>query len=247
MSESIFEVESQVVAENVVSDEPKYGSKEWHNFVMSKFTEDELVDGNPKCAGLRRVAEELLGEIIESGPSQVFPATDTNGPGRATVVFEVIFNWHNSGSFKRFAEVADVWLGNTDEIFANHPVATASTRAEGRALRKALKVNCLAAEELQRKDLQAIKSVVVEAPVTGEIKDKDKITPAQINYLAKKGYETNVNVMAFVKFVLNKEVNNINDVTKKEASNVLDVLNSVQNNKIPRSEVWSGYIDSWRN
>src|SRR5690606_27810229 len=106
------------------------------------FEPKELIDGNPNCAALRRVSELVLGDIVSSGPSQVFPATDPNGPGRATVVFEVIFDWGNTGNFRTFKEVADCWHGNTDDLFCAHPVATASTRAEGRVLRKALKVKC---------------------------------------------------------------------------------------------------------
>ena len=76
---------------------PTIGSDDWHDYVMSHFKSNELIDGNPTCAGLRRVAEILLGEIMFSGPTQIFPATDANGPGRATVVFTVEFNWMNSG------------------------------------------------------------------------------------------------------------------------------------------------------
>ena len=143
--ESLFEVEQMTEQDVLITpkgdpDHPTYGSKEWNEFVMSQFENNELIDGNPICAGLRRVAEELLGDIISSGPSEVYPSTDPNGPGRATVVYQVVFNWMNSGEVRTYSEVADVWHGNTDDLFCAHPVATASTRAEGRALRKALKV-----------------------------------------------------------------------------------------------------------
>ncbi len=51
---------------------PEYASPEWNKYVMEHFRTDELIDGNPICAGLRRVAGLLLGELIESGPDQVF-------------------------------------------------------------------------------------------------------------------------------------------------------------------------------
>ena len=100
---------------------PAYGSKEWSDYIMSKFEDGELFDGNPTCAGLRRVAENVLGSIVSSRPSQVWPSTDTNGPGRATVVFEVVINWMDSGEFRTFAEVSDVWHGNTDDLFLRPP------------------------------------------------------------------------------------------------------------------------------
>ena len=34
---------------------------------------------------------------------------------------------------------ADVYWGNCDKIYRNHPVAVAETRAEGRALRRRIK------------------------------------------------------------------------------------------------------------
>ena len=49
---------------------PAYGSEEWNDYVMSQFHSGELFDGNPTCAGLRRVVEELLGTIVSSRPAQ---------------------------------------------------------------------------------------------------------------------------------------------------------------------------------
>ena len=61
---------------------PDYLSPEWDAYVMEQFAPHELMDGHPNAAGLRRVAELLLGPIIESGPTQVFPS-EGNGPTRA--------------------------------------------------------------------------------------------------------------------------------------------------------------------
>ena len=85
--------ETATIQETVGQSEnrPSMFSDEWNEFVMAHFHQNELIDGNPICAGLRRVAEYLLGDIIESGPEQVFPATDGSGPDRATVVFKVVF------------------------------------------------------------------------------------------------------------------------------------------------------------
>ena len=113
------EESKEVVVEESVGEEsrPSMFSDEWNEFVMAHFHRNELIDGNPICAGLRRVAEFLLGDIVESGPEQVFPATDGSSPDRATVVFKVVFDWMNSGQHRVFKEVADVWHGNTDDLF----------------------------------------------------------------------------------------------------------------------------------
>ena len=122
---------TDVVASDV--DAPQMTDPEWNEYVMSMFTDKEMYNGNPLVNGLRRVAEVVLGPIVYSGPTQVFPPQRDDHHGRATVVFSVEFQ-----NGMRFSEVADCWEGNTDDMFCAYAIATASTRAEGRALRKAL-------------------------------------------------------------------------------------------------------------
>jgi hypothetical protein len=248
MVESIFDVEDQQEEEAEVSATPIYGSQEWHEFIMSKFEKRELIDGNPTCAGLRRVAEDVLGSIIVSRPSQVFPSTDPNGPGRATVVFEVIFNWMDSGEMRTFSDVADVWHGNTDDLYCAHPVATASTRAEGRALRKALKIRCLAAEELTRKkDIESIvrSSVASTKSVDGEWDGEDPISNSQINFIDTKCKQLNINVLEFINSG-SDSYESIDEVSKQKASKMLSVLNNYQNKKKNIPENVKGYDKNWR-
>ncbi len=224
---------------------PEYGSEEWSDYVMKQFHKSELFDGNPVCAGLRRVAEKLLGPIVVSRPSQVWPATDDNGPGRATVVFEVVINW-GGGDLRTYSEVADVWHGNTDDLFCAHPVATASTRAEGRALRKALKVKCLAAEELAKKDVASIVRQTVQAnqSTDGEWKEDDSISTPQINFIDAKCKQLDVNVMKFINMG-ESHYDTIEQVSKKTASKMLGVLNEFQTDVKSVPDEVSGY-ESWR-
>ena len=249
----LFDVDS--IKEGIKEDEymeqqedlmPAYGSEDWNEYVMSKFENGELFDGNPTCAGLRRVAEELLGTIVVSRPSQVFPATESDGPGRATVVFEVVIDWMDAGQMRTFADVADVWHGNTDDLFCAHPAATASTRAEGRALRKALKVKCLAAEELTRKkDVESIVRQTVQTPTDGEWKEEDAISTPQINFVDAKCKQLNIDVMGFVNSGTDS-YETIKDVSKKTASKMLGVLNEYQNKSKDIPENILGYDTNWR-
>ena len=194
---------------------------------------------------MRRVAEELLGTIVSSRPAQVWPATDSDCPGRATVVFEIIIDWMDSGQLKTFADVADVWHGNTDDLFCAHPVATASTRAEGRALRKALKVKCLAAEELAKKDIASIVRQTVQKPTDGEWRENDPISNPQINFIDAKCKQLDIDVMAFINSGENS-YESVQDVSKETASKMLGLLNEYQtkNKSIPK-EV-EGYQPNWR-
>ena len=148
-------IEEKSVEDNAKEDIGRL-SPEWNDYVMSLFTEEELGDvdsGKPKplVSGLRRVARMLLGKTTFSGPTQVFPATDESGPGRATVVYTVIFE-----NGETYVEVADCWHGNTDDVVLVYPVASASTRAESRALRKALGLRTVAFEEITSKRLLSI-------------------------------------------------------------------------------------------
>ena len=237
----------EVVVEESVGEEgrPSMFSDEWNDFVIAHFHRNELIDGNPICAGLRRVAEFLLGDIVESGPEQVFPAMDGSAPDRATVVFKVVFNWMNSGEQRVYKEVADVWHGNTDDLFCAHPVATASTRAEGRALRKALKLRCLAAEELAKKDIVSIvKEAVKKSPTSGEYEVDQSISTQQVQFIDTKCKQLDIDIMSFINMG-SGDYANIGQVTRDSAKKMIKFLNGYQNGE-PIQDSIKGYKANWR-
>jgi len=240
------EVKEAVIEESVGEENrPSMFSDEWNDFVMAHFHRNELIDGNPICAGLRRVAEFLLGDIVESGPEQVFPAMDGSSPDRATVVFKVVFNWMNSGQQRVFKEVADVWHGNTDDLFCAHPVATASTRAEGRALRKALKLRCLAAEELAKKDIISIvQESVKKTPTSGEYEVDQSISTQQVQFIDTKCKQLDIDVMLFINMG-SGDYANIGQVTRDSAKKMIKFLNGYQNGE-PIQDSIKGYKANWR-
>jgi len=225
---------------------PSILSPAWHDYAMSHFEKNELIDGNPVCAGLRRVAELLLGDIIETGPIQVDSPTDPDGPGRATVVYKVVLNWMNSGVYKTFTEAADVWHGNTDDLFCAHPVATACTRAEGRALRKALKLRVLAAEELAKKNIVEIVQRSIEKSTDGSYNSDDRVSPQQVNFIDNKCKQLDLSVMSFIS-IGEKVYRSINDVTRESAKKMIGVLNGYQNDTDTIPETILGYQSDWRN
>jgi hypothetical protein len=240
--------EATTLRENIgqAENSPSMFSAEWNEYVMAHFHANELIDGNPVCAGLRRVAEFLLGDIIESGPEQVFPATDGLSPDRATVVFKVVFNWMNTGNYRTFKEVADVWHGNTDDLFCAHPVATASTRAEGRALRKALKIRCLAAEELAKKNIvEIVQQSVKQAPTSGEYQADKNISSQQIQFIDNKCSVLDIDAFAFINMG-SSSFSGISEVTKDSAKKMIKVLNNYQNNSNEISQNILGYKVNWR-
>ena len=226
---------------------PSVTSEDWHEYVMSQFKPNELIDGNPITAGLRRVVEVVLGEVIETGPVEVFPATDPNGPGRATVIYRVVLEEYESGRTKSYSDTADVWHGNTDDLFCAHPVATACTRAEGRALRKALKLRVLAAEELAKKDIVGIvQQSVNQQPTDGEWNPDEKVSPQQINFIDNKCSQLDIDVMKFVNSG-STSYPSINNVTKDTAKNMIVELNKYQNQTTNIPPEVKGDVSNWRN
>jgi len=231
------------VKDKIVMEGPKPTSPEWNDYVLGLFDESELYEGRPLCAGLRRVAELLLGRIVSSRPTQIFPPTSGDQIGRATVVWEVIFE---DGSL--FSDVADCWEGNTDDAFCVFNTATAATRAEGRALRKALRLKTVAAEEMTKKNTASIvrsisqtKNVATE----GEYDDSQRMTDPQANFIDVKCKQLNLNVAEFFKEVF--EVNIKRNVNKGQASAAIQKLNDYQQDKSLIPDSVTAYQPDWRN
>ena len=228
----------------IMDDTPQITSLEWNDYVMSLFEEDELIENRPLSAGLRRVSELVLGRIVSSGPVQVFPPKEDNGIGRATVVWKVEFE---DGTM--FSDVADCWEGNTEDTYCAYAVATAATRAEGRALRKALRLRTVAAEELTKKNTASIVRGISQSKgmdnTQGEYEDSSRMTDNQANFIDVKCRQLNVDGSKFFKEVF--KISTSRKITKQQASNAIEKLNDFQrvSGDIPESIV--GYNEDWRN
>jgi hypothetical protein len=228
------------VKDMIESDIPSMLTTEWHDYAMTLFHESEMIDGHPLVAGLRRVAEVVLGPIVFSGPTQVFPVQREDHHGRATVIFTVEF-----ANGMRYAEVADSWEGNTDDMFCAFAVAIASTRAEARALRKALKIKGVAAEELTKKDTAKIVRDISSTKTAseGEYDDTSRMSDAQLNFIDVKCRQLNIDgKKLFAQF----NVDNSRKVSKKVASEIIDKLNDFQRDKSSIPEDVLGYKQEWR-
>ena len=224
----------------IQSNVPSMLSPEWHDYAMTLFQPSEMVDGHPLVAGFRRVAEVVLGTIVFSGPTQVFPVQRDDHHGRATVIFTVEFS-----NGVRYAEVADSWEGNTDDMFCAFAVAIASTRAEARALRKALKIRGVAAEELTKKDTAKIVRDISSTKVAseGDYDETGRMSAAQYNFIDVKCKQLNIDGKKLFSLF---NVNSGKKVTKKVASEIIDKLNDFQRDKSSVPEDILGYKQEWR-
>jgi len=221
------------------SNAPDMLSPEWNDYVLQLFTDKELIDGNPLTAGLRRVAEMLIGEIISSKPVDV-QRIETGDPiGKTTVTYEVQFLVKSGDReyVKTYADVSDVWAGNTDDLFAVHAPATASTKAEGRALRKALKLRVVAAEELCKKDVSQYLS-----QQSSQL--EERIKPEQVKYVDINCKKLDIDVIKFINSG-EKVYNSVYEVKRDTAAKMIEMINKIKRGDQKLNEDIKGYKQDW--
>lgn len=121
----------------------------WSDFVLSHLAPGEYVEKKgkkyPNINGLRRLTRKFVGPIISGNVTTREVPSPANDFSATVEYFVTIMSANGEVSF---SSVADSNSTNTDAIFRRYPSAMAETRAEGRALRKALQLNVAAIEEL---------------------------------------------------------------------------------------------------
>jgi hypothetical protein len=130
---------------------------------------------------------------------------------------------------------ADVYRGNCDKIYRNHPVAVAETRAEGRALRRALKLRkVVAAEELTQ-----------ETEDHPDANSVNKITNNQINFIDVIAQRLNINISKLLK-QQSIDVKNIYGLAHQDAVDIIRLLSKYQQTvgEIPEDII--GYNNEWK-
>jgi hypothetical protein len=217
-------------------------SLEWNDYVLGLLSEDEKIDGNPTTDGLRRIFEIALNCTVIESTSDVVQSPDPNNEKRATVVHTIGYILNTEGSDrinlntkKIVSGAADVYWGNCDKIYRNHPVAVAETRAEGRALRRGLKLRkVVAAEELAQN---------IEDDVSGD--SVSRISEQQINFIDVMAKRSNINIKQLL-LDLSLDITNIKSISHDAAVGIIRELSKYQQNLggIPSKIV--GYESEWR-
>lgn len=209
---------------------------QWTDFVLERLTEEEKdPNGNPSVDGLRRLTEAMLGPIVYSVSHVVAAACEANGD-RATVEHVIKIAWNrNFDDIRTFGDAADVSDLNTDPEYARHTAATAATKAESRALRKALRLRkVVAAEEL------------TDVPVV------DTATRNLIIQSQKKGIDMmcrnlDIDVLKFVNSFGEDKYEHIGLVRYDVAKQMLEKLNGYQRAMDTIPETIVGYDPAYKN
>lgn len=144
-----IEMDMKINTSAQIDGKPDENSAAWSDWVMSLFGDHEKREDMPTCDGLRRVFKLVIGDITETYVDVVKAPTSTDQT--ATVRCSITYIKHNGGSRTRcISDAVDVNQDNTPWPYCKSSVATASTKAEARALRKGLGlVRVYAAEEIQ--------------------------------------------------------------------------------------------------
>lgn len=212
---------------------------EWTDYVLSLLSDDEKISGNPTTDGLRRIFEVALNCTITESTSDVVQTPDINNEKRATVVHSLTFflndgNEESPIKYRAVSGAADVYWGNCDKIYRNHPVAVAETRAEGRALRRGLKLRKVVAAEELAKDIE-------------DHPDHDtvtKITNNQLNFMDVLAKRLDINMTKLLE-KLALPVDNLYNISYTDAVNVVTQLTQYQQQNNVSEDIL-GYDSTWK-
>lgn len=220
---------------------PSIHDVEWTDYVLNLLSDDEKIKGNPTTDGLRRVFEIALNCTLISSTSSVVQSPSPENEKRATVIHSLSYCLNQGTPTTEHLNIqsvdgsADVYWGNCDKIYRNHPVAVAETRAEGRAFRRALRLRkVVAAEELTNE--------MDDHPDANTV---DKITNNQINFIDVIAQRLNINVLKLLESN-NLEYKNIYALHHDKAVDIIRLLSKYQTNISDIPENILGYSNEWK-
>lgn len=216
-------------------EKPKFGSPEWSDYVKSLLLPDEIYNDQPKCDGLKRLVELLIGPIIQKQLKCIkAPSVHDN---TATIAVSIMCEAKELKTHLIEESIADANESNNhNEPYCYHMSATAETKAEARCYRKLLRLkNVIAAEEgMSSTDM---------IPVNNS---NNKITSIQIEGIDRLANRLNLNVMDFVNVGSSgKKYENVNDIEFDTALKMIEFMNAISSGKA-KPEGVGEYNPNWR-
>lgn len=211
---------------------PKEHDPEWSEYLLDQLSDSELINGAPTVDGLRRITEKCFGEIIGSR-SEIIDTPTAQNNQRCTIKHTLTIAKYGTSHNIAVDGCVDVLYHKTPYPFKDHLVATADTRAEGKALRRALKIRVITAEELQNEDEQ-------EALSSDELVNDQQVLA--INQLCKR---LDISVVPFVTGEYNK-TKTINELRNLEARLLISKLSEFQRTPDDIPKTYIGYNENWK-
>jgi hypothetical protein len=213
----------------------------WTDYVLGLLSDDEKIAGNPTTDGLRRIFEVALNCDVIEAITEIVQAPTPENEKRATATHTIRYILKSDSSedsevkYRAVTGAADVYWGNCDKIYRNHPTAVAETRAEGRALRRGLKLRKVVAAEEIAKDIE-------DHPDENSV---SKISVNQINFIDVIAQRLNVNVANLIKSLAITEAN-IYNIAHEDAVSVIKHLTSYQQDMSKLTDELLGYQSNWK-
>ena len=206
---------------------PKFYSEGWQEYVLSMFDSSEMVDGKPKAEGMLRVARNLFGTTVS-----ISTVVHEVCPAYCFVTCEVECVDYRGDSCMIHGS-AECTQDNTDEPYNKYPLATAETRAMGRALKRLLGLNILTAEESSKKaELTQISN--------DENRTEGSITPNQVRVIDKTCKRLNIDLETVIVITDFGEYEDINQVSHATALAIIATLDQWEREKVE----WNGLLDT---
>lgn len=242
MVDSDYEQTKSNMEKSGILVQPDMNSPEWYEYVMRQFTESELKDNHPTCDGCRRVVQKLIGPIIRSGIAD-YTSPSQDNLGTAIVVFQIEVLVENEnhplkGERIFYEDIADANKDNTDLPYRKHRTATAATRAEGRVLRKILRLqNTITAEEGSTKPNE-------EEDI--DWTPDESITDTQIATIDCLCKRLDLSIIGFVNCG-EKSYADIMIIPRTVAGRMIQLLNRIQQGTQEKPVGIKKYNPNWRN
>lgn len=209
-TENDLEVGSEAWLADLLS---KRYTKEWQKDVLALLDKDELIENYPSTDGLSRLTRLIFGEY--SSYIDVAKAP-THGDRSATVVVRVIID---NNTMSTYSGAADVYEFNTKSPYNKHPVATAETKALGRALKKLLGLKVHTHEEMMDDEFSY-----------------EKLSEQQVRAVENLAKKLNVELEPFLQenagVSLEVFKGGNSGLSKEQGLQLLNKLNDIQNGKV---------------
>lgn len=210
---------------------PLITDPEWSEYVLSMLTDNELKNGNPTVDGLRRVVGIVYGDIIYSKTKIL--EVPNNDYEKCTAEHTLIVRRICDSETIEVSAVVDVRYRTTESPYNNYLVATADTRAEGKALRRLLKLSVITAEELSTSD-------------EDEISSEEFINDNQISVLNIMCKRMNINAAQFISGFVKEKITDVKQIPYQTARLMMSDLGHYQRNMNEIKEDLIGYQVNWR-
>lgn len=185
-------------------------TKEWQKELLNLLDKDELIENYPSTDGLSRIARLVFGHFDVLVNVLKCPSV---GDRSSTVHVRICNKEFN------YESAADVYEHNTKAPYNKHTVATAETKAYGRALKKLLGLRIHTHEEM-----------------LDDSSSYEKLNEQQVRAVENMAKKLNVDLNTFLAEHAGVNLDTFkggsSGLTKDHGIQLLDKLNQVQNKKI---------------